>query len=95
MSYTTLNWLVWAFLALLSFPFFYGGLKWRQKYAAGILLGGLVATLLLLILSFYVLGYLGFLLLPFSVMAIFGGLVGLIVKSVRLRLEKRDLKLKP
>jgi len=95
MSYTTLDWLVWAFLALIEVPFVFCSVMRKQKYAAWILLAGLVVSLLFLLLSFYVLGYLGLLILPLGVMATLGGLIGLIVKSIRLRLEKRNLNLKP
>jgi hypothetical protein len=66
-------------------------LRWQQKYAARILLGGLVATLLILLLSFTVLGYFGLVFFPLGPMAILGGLIGLIVKSIRLRLQRNKV----
>jgi len=55
------------------------------------LLGGLVATLLILLLSFTVLGYFGLVFFPLGPMAILGGLIGLMVKCVRLRLQRNKV----
>ena len=88
---TNMHFLVWTFLALLTVPFVYASLRWQQKYAARILLGGLVATLLILLLSFTVLGYFGLVFFPLGPMAILGGLIGLIVKSIRLRLQRNKV----
>ena len=83
--------LVWTILALFTAPFIYSSVMWQQKYAARILLGGLVASALFLILSFTILGYLGLVFFPLGPMAILGGIIGLMVKCIRLRLERNKI----
>jgi hypothetical protein len=84
MTSMDISFLFW--VALFTFPFFYGSLIFQQKYAARILLGGLVASAFLLALVFCGLGYFSLVILTLGLMAVLGGLVGLIVKSIRLRL---------